>query len=330
MTINHTINSLEPTLPAPTPDSTAIFNWRHCWYPIAFVQDLPPDRLHPFSLYGESLVLFKDQQQQLACLVDQCCHRAAKLSDRFGRALLEATVQQIFGFPQVIPTHQGRAVERLFTDVLIQPGMIVPNNTHFDTTRANIEAAGGRAIDLPCVEASNLLASAVPFKGDMNVAALEQLIAEVGAENIPVILLTVTNNSGGGQPVSIANLQAVSQLAHFYGIPLYIDACRFAENAYFIQQCEDGYDAMSVREIVLEMFSYADGCLMSAKKDVFANMGGFLCTRDESLAEELRRLLILTEGFPTYGGFAGREWYSMLPGTCYQSAFHIDHTHILG
>ncbi|WP_421654767.1 tryptophanase [Leptothermofonsia sp. ETS-13] len=225
----------------------------------------------------------------------------------------EATVQQIFGFPQVIPTHQGRAAERLFTSVLIQPGMSVPNNTHFDTTRANIEAAGGRAIDLPCSEASDLTMES-PFKGDMNVAALERLIAEVRAENIPVILLTVTNNSGGGQPVSMANIRAVSKLAHFHGIPLYIDACRFAENAYFIQQRESGYDAMSVREIVQEMFSYADGCLMSAKKDAFANIGGFLCTRNESLAEELRRLLILTEGFPTYGGLAGRDLEAIAVG----------------
>jgi tryptophanase len=218
----------------------------------------------------------------------------------------EAAVKQIFGFPQVIPTHQGRAAERLFANVLIQPGMVVPNNTHFDTTRANIEAVGGKAIDLPCLEANNLVLEA-PFKGDMDVAALEHLIAEVGADKIPAIMLTVTNNSGGGQPVSMANIRTVSKLAHFYGIPLYIDACRFAENAYLIQQREAGYQNMPVREIVQEMFSYADGCLMSAKKDAFANIGGFLCTRDDHLAEELRRLLILTEGFPTYGGLAGRD-----------------------
>jgi tryptophanase len=218
----------------------------------------------------------------------------------------ESAVQKIFGFPQVIPTHQGRAAERLFANALIQPGMVVPNNTHFDTTRANIEAVGGRAVDLPCPECSDLALEA-PFKGDMNIAALEQLITEVGAERIPVILLTVTNNSGGGQPVSMANIRAVSKLAHFHGIPFYIDACRFAENAYFIQQREAGYQHMFVPEIVHEMFSYADGCLMSAKKDAFANIGGFLCTRDEPLAEELRRSLILTEGFPTYGGLAGRD-----------------------
>lgn len=186
----------------------------------------------------------------------------------------EAAVKQIFGFPQVIPTHQGRAAERLFANVLIQPGMVVPNNTHFDTTRANIEAVGGKAIDLPCLEANNLALEA-PFKGDMDVAALEHLIAEVGADKIPAIMLTVTNNSGGGQPVSMANIRTVSKLAHFYGIPLYIDACRFAENAYLIQQREAGYQNMPVREIVQEMFSYADGCLMSAKKDAFANIGGF-------------------------------------------------------
>lgn len=218
----------------------------------------------------------------------------------------EAAVKEIFGFSQVIPTHQGRAAERLFANVLIKPGMVVPNNTHFDTTRANIEAVGGKAIDLPCPEANDLTLEA-PFKGDMDVAALEHLIAEVGAEKLPAVVLTVTNNSGGGQPVSMANIRTVSELAHFHGIPLYIDACRFAENAYLIQQREAGYQNMPVRKIVQEMFSYADGCLMSAKKDAFANIGGFLCTREQHLAEELRRLLILTEGFPTYGGLAGRD-----------------------
>lgn len=218
----------------------------------------------------------------------------------------EAAVKEIFGFSQVIPTHQGRAAERLFANVLIKPGMVVPNNTHFDTTRANIEAVGGKAIDLPCPEANDLTLEA-PFKGDMDVAALEHLIAEVGAEKLPAVVLTVTNNSGGGQPVSMANIRTVSKLAHFHGIPLYIDACRFAENAYLIQQREAGYQNMPVRKIVQEMFSYADGCLMSAKKDAFANIGGFLCTREQHLAEELRRLSILTEGFPTYGGLAGRD-----------------------
>ncbi|QZZ19980.1 tryptophanase [Leptothermofonsia sichuanensis E412] len=225
----------------------------------------------------------------------------------------ERAVQEIFGFPQVIPTHQGRAAERLFASVMVRSGLVVPNNTHFDTTRANIEAVGGRAVDLPCADARDL-ALEVPFKGDMDISALEHLIANVGADRIPVILLTVTNNSGGGQPVSMANIRAVSKLAHIHRIPFYIDACRFAENAYFIQQQEAGYDAMSVREIVQEMFNYADGCLMSAKKDAFANIGGFLCTRDEQLAEEWRRLLILTEGFPTYGGLAGRDLEAIAVG----------------
>jgi tyrosine phenol-lyase len=218
----------------------------------------------------------------------------------------EAAVQDIFGFPHVIPTHQGRAAERLFANVLIKPGMVVPNNTHFDTTRANIEAVGGKAMDLPCAEASDLALEAL-FKGDMDIAALERLIAEIGAMQIPAIMLTVTNNSGGGQPVSMANIRAVSKVAHLHNIPVYIDACRFAENAYFIQQREAGYEEMSVREIVREMFAYADGCLVSAKKDAFANIGGFLCTRDDRTAEQLQPMLILTEGFPTYGGLAGRD-----------------------
>lgn len=236
----------------------------------------------------------------------------------------EATIKEIFGFPEVIPTHQGRAAERLFANVLIQPGAIVPNNTHFDTTRANIEAVGGKALDLPCVEANDLTLEA-PFKGNMDVAALKQAIAEIGAEDIPAVMLTVTNNSGGGQPASMANIQAVSKLAHLHGIPFYIDACRFAENAYLIQQREPGYQKMSVREIVREMFSYADGCLMSAKKDAFANIGGFLCTRDRHLAEELRRLLILTEGFPTYGGLAGRDLEAIAVGL--QEVLDEDYLH---
>jgi len=216
------------------------------------------------------------------------------------------SVQNIFGYKHVIPTHQGRAAERILFGVMCKKGEVVPNNTHFDTTRANVEFVGAEAVDLPCDE-SRLPESVHPFKGNMNVTALEQLIARVGRERVPVVMLTVTNNSGGGQPVSMENTRAVSALCHKHGIPLYFDACRFAENAYFIKQREAGYKDKTPKEIAQEMFALGDGCTMSAKKDGMANIGGFLCTNDDGLAQQEKDLLILTEGYPTYGGLAGRD-----------------------
>ena len=218
----------------------------------------------------------------------------------------EAVVKEVFGFQNVIPTHQGRAAERILFSIMCKKGDVVPNNTHFDTTRANIEFTGAEAVDVVIPEGRQPELNH-PFKGNLDTAALKELIAHVGTENIPLILITVTNNSGGGQPVSMANIKAVSAIAKEHGIPLYLDACRFAENAYFIKLREDGYAGKSVKEIALEMFSYADGCTMSAKKDAFANIGGFLCTNDTDLARQEKDLLILTEGYPTYGGLAGRD-----------------------
>jgi tyrosine phenol-lyase len=219
---------------------------------------------------------------------------------------MKRVVEGLTGFRHVIPTHQGRAAERILFSVVCRRGHVVPNNTHFDTTRANIEFTGARAIDLPLPEAADTQAR-IPFKGNMDVAALERLVEAEGAANIPLVMLTVTNNSGGGQPVSMANVEAVKNVAARHGIPLYLDACRFAENAWFIQQHEPGYDAWTPRQIARKIFSLADGCTFSAKKDAFANIGGFLCTNNSRLAAQETDLLILTEGFPTYGGLAGRD-----------------------
>jgi len=225
----------------------------------------------------------------------------------------ESTVRKITGHKFIIPTHQGRAAEKILFSVVGGKGKYIPNNTHFDTTRANVEFTGAEAVDFlneigkhPEVKAD--------FKGNMDVEALDSFIRKVGKENVPLVMITVTNNSGGGQPVSMQNIREVKEVCKKYDIPLFLDACRFAENAYFIKLREKGYENKSVLEIAQEMFSYADGATMSAKKDALVNIGGFLSMNDEELATKCRNLLIVTEGFPTYGGLAGRDLEAVAQG----------------
>jgi tryptophanase len=217
----------------------------------------------------------------------------------------ERAVRDIFGFRHVLPTHQGRAAERILAATLVRPGQVIPNNTHFDTTRANLEAAGGIAIDLPCLE-SAILNERHPFKGNIDLQGLRDIL-DREAGNVPFAMITITNNGGGGQPVSMENLRAASRLCRERGIPLYLDACRFAENTYLIQQRTPEYASVPLLDIAREMFRCADGCTMSAKKDGLANIGGFLCVNDDDVAGRLAECLILTEGFTTYGGLAGRD-----------------------
>ncbi|MBK7875002.1 MAG: tryptophanase [Planctomycetes bacterium] len=224
----------------------------------------------------------------------------------------ESAVRELTGLPHVIPTHQGRAAEHLLFPAIAKPGQVVPNNTHFDTTRANVELAGAVARDLPCA-ASRDAQGLAPFKGDIDLAALERCLADE-RDNVPLVMVTVTNNAGGGQPVSLANLRGVRALCDRFRVPFFLDACRFAENAYLIQQREPGQRERRIADIARSMFDLADGCTMSAKKDGLANIGGFLACRDANLADELRTRLVVTEGFPTYGGLAGRDLDAIAQG----------------
>lgn len=225
----------------------------------------------------------------------------------------EEVATKITGYKHVIPTHQGRAAEKILYTLMGGKGKYFVSNTFFDTTRGNIEYSGAEAVDLLTEEGKipHLIAD---FKGNMDTVALEQFIAEKGADKIPMCVMTITNNSGGGQPVSMQNLKETAAICRKHGIAFFIDACRFAENAYFIKLREAGYADKSVLEIAQEIFALADGCTMSAKKDALVNMGGFLAMNDDALAQEARNLLIITEGFPTYGGLAGRDLEAMAQG----------------
>ncbi len=226
---------------------------------------------------------------------------------------MERTIKELMGFEYIIPTHQGRASEKILFSVVGGKGRYIPNNTHFDTTRANVEYSGAEAIDCLTDEGKNPEVIA-DFKGNMDIAKLEHVIQQCGPANIPLVMLTLTNNSGGGQPVSMENIRAVRAVCDRYGLPLFFDACRFAENAFFIKMREPGYQDKTPKEIAQEMFSHADGATMSAKKDALVNIGGFLAMNDESIAIECRNLLIITEGFPTYGGLAGRDLEAIAQG----------------
>ncbi len=224
----------------------------------------------------------------------------------------EEVVKELTGYKHIIPTHQGRASERILASIMLQEGNIVPSNSHFDTTRANVEFTGSEALDLICKEGEDLLKPA-PFKGNVDLEKLEETLSKE-KENIPYVLMTVTNNTGGGQPVSMENLKATREVCSKYGIPMFLDACRFAENSWFIHQREKGYESVEIREIAKEIFRLSDGCTISLKKDGFGNIGGFIGVNDDKIAAECKNMLILTEGFPTYGGLAGRDLDALAQG----------------
>lgn len=225
----------------------------------------------------------------------------------------EESVRSIFGYKHVIPTHQGRMAENLLFSTVVKPGMVVPNNIHFDTTRANVEHQGAEALDVVVREAYDPHCE-MPFKGDMDLDRLEGAIKKIGSDRIPMVMITITNNSGGGQPVSLGNIRETRSLVNRHGIPLFFDACRFAENCFFIKEREPGYAEKSIVEIARELFSYGDGCTMSAKKDGLVNIGGFLSLNDDQWIQGITNMLILVEGFPTYGGLAGRDLEAMARG----------------
>ena len=277
---------------------------------------IPADKVFIDLLTDSGTSAMSDSQWAAMMVADES-YAGAKSFFRF-----EASVRHIFGFAHVIPTHQGRASERILFEEMLKPGDQVPNNIHFDTTRANVEVRGAKAVDL-AVEAAYDPRSDAPFKGNMDVDRLERFIKQKGAKRIPLVMMTITNNSGGAQPVSLENVRRASLVCREHGIPFFIDACRFAENAWFIKRREPAHRDRSLLEIAREVFSLADGATMSAKKDALVNIGGFIALADDTLARRLKNRLIISEGFPTYGGLAGRDLEAMARGL--EEVLHEDY-----
>jgi len=271
------------------------------------VFNLPAESIY-IDLLTDSGTSAMSDKQWAAMMIGDESYAGSRSYYRF-----EEVVRDLTGLSHIIPTHQGRVAENLLFSSILKKGDVVPNNSHFDTTRANVEHNEGIAVDLVIDEAKDPT-NLHPFKGNIDIHKLETLIKETGKENIPLGMLTVTNNSGGGQPVSMQNIKETSEMLRKHDIPFFLDACRFAENAYFIKEREEGYSDMTVRDIAKKMFSYTDGCTMSAKKDGLVNMGGFIALNDEKIAEKITNLLILVEGFPTYGGLAGRDLEAIAVG----------------
>ncbi|MBL7776295.1 MAG: tryptophanase, partial [Saprospiraceae bacterium] len=307
------IKSVEP-IRMTTPDERAHFLREAHYNPFL----LPSDKVL-IDLLTDSGTSAMSSRQWAALMLGDESYAGAKSWERFYEEVNELT-----GMPHILPTHQGRAAERILYGHLGGPGKYFFSNTHFDTTRANIEFSGSTAIDLPCPEARDF-DSPAPFKGNMDAEALRQQIKLVGPQNVAAVILTVTNNSGGGQPVSLANARAVSGICRQHGIPFVLDCCRIAENAYFIRHGEPACAHLSYREIAQEMFALADAAVMSIKKDGLVNMGGFLALRDHALSEACTNLLIITEGFATYGGLSGRDMEAIAVGL--EEVFEADYLH---
>lgn len=307
------IKSVEP-IRMTTPEERAYFLREAHYNPFL----LPSDKVL-IDLLTDSGTSAMSNRQWAAMMLGDESYAGAKSWERFFEEVNDLT-----GMPHILPTHQGRAAERILYGYLGGKGKYFFSNTHFDTTRANIEFSGATAIDLPCPEAKNF-DSADPFKGNMDVEALRKQVLQVGAANVAAVILTVTNNSGGGQPVSMANTREVAQVCKQFHVPFVLDCCRIAENAYFIRHGEAEFAHLSYREIAQEMFSLADAAVMSIKKDGLVNMGGFLALRDNALSEACTNLLIITEGFATYGGLSGRDMEAIAVGL--EEVFEADYLH---